>query len=659
MAVMQCATLALSHAPSFSRLIRPKGTTIRLLAILCLVACESFGGESVHTLQSFGVRVEHGRIVYPLPSHVALGLFNPDPLLDAAYCAEGKVQVYKNLGDGTFGAAPVWERPVSGEVEKVEWKLRQSATAGIADPNSRGDIVIHYADGRSEVITHEQMQTREDNLPRGGFASVPAMDPPLSFHEVWRSAVNNAPANQVAMGDIDNDGRIELGYWFYPVVGSGDTTRRFVVYENQGNDTYVVEWDTVLDRSSGGIYGISDIDNNGHKEWDILASTGATFLECYGPRQYRVCRSNLYPPLPGITFKMIESDVKHDGTKDISMLISDPSRSIDPTIVLVGEFAGRSILPNGDYLFAFNQQIARYQGYVFDMAIGQVDGQGWDEIVPAGGSFGVNEPVPIDYLWYSGVPGADLWKTREIYTGLQPGTGAVMFVNLDADTAMEFVSGAPGPIGHGSMFALKYQHDTTWSVMWADSSLRNSPLWVNSGYLNGQFVAAGANTWHPADSLYSELHTYLPSGNKYGVWHKDSLSIQDFHFADIDHDGRTNLVFAQIANYNVRLEDYESDTIVVAVNPPSELPGKFELFQNYPNPFNPSTRIKYNVPLATHVRIKVFNLLGQEVATLVDERKTRGSYETQWNSRAFPSGVYFYQLTAEHQMMVRKMLLLR
>ena len=669
MAVMQCATLVLSHSPSFSRLIKPKGTTIRLLAILCLVACESFGGESVHTLQSFGVRVEHGRIVYPLPSHVALGLFNPDPLLDAAYCAEGKVQVYQNLGDGTFGAEPVWERPVSGEVEKVEWKLRQSATAGIADPNSRGDIVIHYADGRSEVITHEQMQTREDNLPRGGFASVPAMDPPLSFHEVWRSAVNNAPANQVAMGDIDNDGRIELGYWFYPVVGSGDTTRRFVVYENQGNDTYVVEWDTVLDRSSGGIYGISDIDNNGHKEWDILASTGATFLECYGPRQYRVCRSNLYPPLPGITFKMIESDVKHDGTKDISMLISDPSRSIDPTIVLVGEFAGRSILPNGDYLFAFNQQIARYQGYVFDMAIGQVDGQGWDEIVPAGGSFGVNEPVPIDYLWYSGVPGADLWKTREIYTGLQSGTGAVMFVNLDADTAMEFVSGAPGPIGHGSMFALKYQHDTTWSVMWADSSLRNSPLWVNSGYLNGQFVAAGANTWHPADSLYSELHTYLPSGNKYGVWHKDSLSIQDFHFADIDHDGRTNLVFAQIANYNVRLEDYESDTIVVAVNPPSELPGKFELFQNYPNPFNPTTAITFYLPLHSHVEIRIYDILGKEVRALVKNDLPQGTHTVSWNGITneggdAASGVYFYRMTVLEGRgtlfaQTRKLLLLR
>ena len=265
------------------------------------------------------------------------------------------------------------------------------------------------------------------------------------------------------------------------------------------------------------------------------------------------------------------------------------------------------------------------------------------------------------YLWYSGVPGADLWKTREIYTGLQSGTGAVMFVNLDADTAMEFVSGAPGPIGHGSMYALKYQHDTTWSVMWADSSLRNSPLWVNSGSLNRQFVVAGANSYNPNnDTIWTQLHAYRPAGTKFGTWFKDSASIQQFHLLDIDNDGRTNLIFPLLSHFTGHcLVVYESDTIVVAVNPPSELPGKFELFQNYPNPFNPSTRIKYNVPLATHVRIKVFNLLGQEVATLVDERKTRGSYETQWNSRAFPSGVYFYQLTAEHQMMVRKMLLLR
>ncbi len=76
----------------------------------------------------------------------------------------------------------------------------------------------------------------------------------------------------------------------------------------------------------------------------------------------------------------------------------------------------------------------------------------------------------------------------------------------------------------------------------------------------------------------------------------------------------------------------------------NNLPESFSLEQNYPNPFNPSTKIKYSVPQVSNVLIKVFDVLGNEIATLVNEEKAAGTYELTWNAENLPSGIYFYQL---------------
>jgi hypothetical protein len=68
--------------------------------------------------------------------------------------------------------------------------------------------------------------------------------------------------------------------------------------------------------------------------------------------------------------------------------------------------------------------------------------------------------------------------------------------------------------------------------------------------------------------------------------------------------------------------------------------------QNYPNPFNPSTAISFQLSAVSAVSLKVFDLLGREVAVLVDETRQPGSYSVQWNALAMPSGIYFYRLQA-------------
>lgn len=85
----------------------------------------------------------------------------------------------------------------------------------------------------------------------------------------------------------------------------------------------------------------------------------------------------------------------------------------------------------------------------------------------------------------------------------------------------------------------------------------------------------------------------------------------------------------------------------------------FYLSQNYPNPFNPKTVISYQFPVAGNVTLKVYDILGNEVANLVDEFKPAGTYEISWNAVDVPSGVYFYQLKTEAFVESRKMILLR
>jgi hypothetical protein len=89
------------------------------------------------------------------------------------------------------------------------------------------------------------------------------------------------------------------------------------------------------------------------------------------------------------------------------------------------------------------------------------------------------------------------------------------------------------------------------------------------------------------------------------------------------------------------------------------VPGSFELGQNYPNPFNPSTAIGFQVTAYSHVRLSIYDLLGREVATLVNEVKAPGSYEVTWDASGMASGVYLYRLTSGGTTLGKRMMLLK
>ncbi len=114
--------------------------------------------------------------------------------------------------------------------------------------------------------------------------------------------------------------------------------------------------------------------------------------------------------------------------------------------------------------------------------------------------------------------------------------------------------------------------------------------------------------------------------------------------------------------YSYRLKQIDYDGTYKYINLDESFtiqPVDFSLSQNYPNPFNPSTVIKYSIPEVSRVTIKVYNIVGKEVATLVNENKQAGSYEVNFDASHLISGVYFYKLTVGKYIETKKMMYLK
>lgn len=97
----------------------------------------------------------------------------------------------------------------------------------------------------------------------------------------------------------------------------------------------------------------------------------------------------------------------------------------------------------------------------------------------------------------------------------------------------------------------------------------------------------------------------------------------------------------------------------VGVNDDEIVVDKFELKQNYPNPFNPSTIINYTVQSASFINLKVYDILGNEIAVLVNEEKPTGNYQVTFDASQLTGGVYFYQLTTNSFVDTKKMILMK
>ena len=106
-------------------------------------------------------------------------------------------------------------------------------------------------------------------------------------------------------------------------------------------------------------------------------------------------------------------------------------------------------------------------------------------------------------------------------------------------------------------------------------------------------------------------------------------------------------------------DEYAAAWQVTSVPAEANTPYRYNLSQNYPNPFNPTTHIRFEIPVAENVTLKIYDILGRPVAILVNGRVSRGIHEIEWKSSGMPSGTYFYRLQAGRFSVTKKLLLLR
>jgi hypothetical protein len=192
-----------------------------------------------------------------------------------------------------------------------------------------------------------------------------------------------------------------------------------------------------------------------------------------------------------------------------------------------------------------------------------------------------------------------------------------------------------------------YTYDTNSNMLTHLYENRNNDQWwlryrnTCTYDIQNNIISFWNHWWSESDSTWVQGDLHL----------RDSFRISDGAGNDYYFRECYNITFI----YKLIVTEVESQN--------GEIPVNYSLSQNYPNPFNPITKIQYSIPQSSRVVIKVFDILGSEIETLVNEEKPAGIYELNWNAVSaaggLPSGVYFYQLRAGDYTSVKKMLLIK
>ncbi len=212
----------------------------------------------------------------------------------------------------------------------------------------------------------------------------------------------------------------------------------------------------------------------------------------------------------------------------------------------------------------------------------------------------------------------------------------------------------------------------TWSIganmpagrVYLKSSSVDSLIYVFGGSTNPNNLPA-ATVWeyNPAADTFKEVSP-MPMGIMQAAASEVDGKIYNFGGTDTTLSTPAK-VASKVFEYNPRNDSLSTFTAIEKEG--KILPNSFLLHQNYPNPFNPSTAIEFDLPKTSEVTLKVFNILGEEVSTLVSDRLSTGSYSYEWDASNLASGVYLYRLQAgdpsqgagQSYVETRKMVLMR
>ncbi|MBS4034205.1 MAG: T9SS type A sorting domain-containing protein [Ignavibacterium sp.] len=512
----------------------------------------------------------------------AFGDANGDGLLDLAVaCGESyysyseQQRIYFNIG-GTLETLPSWKSNAFIYSYDVNW----------FDMDNDGDLDLVFANA---------------SYPNYVFQNNNGV---ISTTPVWQSADASMQANSLFIGDVNNDGYLDLAISDNNQLGG---TGRFKIYlNNNGMLNTTPYWNSAFSGYGSGIL-LADIDSDGDLDlitggwWNpvrIYLNTNDTFTTTpqYTSSTNSVVEAIFCGDVNNVGLQNFTETFVGNGTRKLFYTSQMHLQYIDRVIV------GTDTLPRNQYCYDLES--------------------GWISLAAAPASgLQVNVETAVSWKLDMGITNWDSNIGNYLFTNLTIPVELTSFtaivdgnkVNLNWTTATELNN---------------FGFDIERSVI--SNGVRNL-IWERIGFIEGK----GTTT-------QQQLYSYI-----------DDLSLTH------------NLNLNRTLYYRLKQIDLDGTSVysdIVEVEF-SIVPSEFMLYQNYPNPFNPSTKISWQSPVGSHQVLKLFDVLGREVATLVDEYKEAGYHEVEFlpesSTQKPASGIYFYQLKAGDFSETEKMILLR
>jgi hypothetical protein len=277
---------------------------------------------------------------------------------------------------------------------------------------------------------------------------------------------------------------------------------------------------------------------------------------------------------------------------------------------------------------------------VGDIYFGDIDGDGMGDLT-------VSRWLVRQIGWFRSVNAGSTWTYDIIDQNADSGTLVIADINNDGSSDLL-------ASGYDDDFVRWYENDSlNWTPHNIDNNLNRAHTVIAVDIDSDQKLDVVA-TGKLADKV---------------VWYKNNDSVWVENVIDANIDGPHRVYCADMDNdsaVDCVVPATETGEILWYKNPitkirhfPSSSPNKYTLSQNYPNPFNPNTTIEFSIPKSSEVTLEIFNIVGEQVATLVSERLSAGSFSYEWDASRFAGGVYLYQLRAGDFGETKKMVLLK